>query len=149
MTTKIKQKQLLELNNLDLLPLDMTETRREGGAFTKYNGSIRQVPGVHKRCSLAILDNFYKGVNVKSVIASAHPRVRKARSLGWISSWCGVHTVTVSPAEEHCYNSYPKQSTSTAADVSDIWAETKQTPRLGAESQKPRRSFGYLSNASQ
>lgn len=73
MTTKTKQKQLLEQNNLDLLPLDTTETTTEGRVFMKYNGSIRQVPGVHEHRPLAVLDNFYKGVNVKSVIVSAHP----------------------------------------------------------------------------
>lgn len=149
MTTKIKQKQLLEWNNLDLSPLDMTETRTEGRAFMKYNCSVRQVPEVHKHRPLAASDNFYKVVNVKSVIASAHLRVRKARSRGWISGWQGAHTVTASLAEECFWNSSPTESTSTAADASDSWAETRQTPGLGGESQKPCSSFGYLSNASQ
>lgn len=85
MTTKIKQKQLLQWNNLDLSPLDMTETRTEGRTFMKYNCSVRQVPEVHKHRPLAASDNFYKVVNVKSVIASAHLWVRKARSRAWIS----------------------------------------------------------------
>lgn len=61
----------------------MTETRTtEGRAFMKYNSSVRQAPEVHERRSLAASDNFYKRVNVKSVTASAHLRVGKARSRG-------------------------------------------------------------------
>lgn len=147
MTTKIKQKKLLEWNDLHLSPLDVTEARTEGRAFTKYNGSVRQVPEGHERPSLAASDNFYKGVDAKSVIASVHPQVRKARSRGRVSGWCSAHTVAVSPAEECFWNSSPKESTSTAADASrhlgwnkaDSWAwwgKPKATQQLWIPQQR-------------
>lgn len=49
MSTKIKQEKLLEWNDLDLLPLDVTETRTiEGRAFMKYNSSVIQLPEVQE-----------------------------------------------------------------------------------------------------
>lgn len=102
----------------------MTETTTEGRAFMKYNSSVRQVPEVRERRSLAASYNFCNVVNAKSVIASAHARVRKTRSRGmnlWLV-WC-----THCPRFTSFSNSSPMESASTAADNSDTWAKTRQT----------------------
>lgn len=103
----------------------MTETRTEGWVFMKYNSSVRQVPEAREHRALVASYNFYNVVNAKSVTASAHARLRKARSWGmnlWLL-WCGPHCLCFTSF----WNSSPMESTSTATNDSDIWAKTRQT----------------------